>query len=102
MRPELPTAVQGLVVEGTGACHVPSEYHRALQQMVDGGTPVVLASRANDKPRPARADRWLYACDLTAEKAALALMVGLHAEGGLDDWWDRLMIPAVFVSPVGR
>lgn len=99
-RPALPAGVGGLVVEGTGACHVPSEYHEDLRALVADGTPVVLATRVHDKPRAARSDGWFYACDLTAEKATLALMVGLACSENpalLEQWWDELMAGAAFL-----
>lgn len=99
VRPELPSSTRGLVAEGTGACHVPSAFHAPLRQLAESGTPVVLASRAHDKPRPARSAPWLYACDLTAEKAAVALMIGLASTktpDALEAWWDDLMAAAVF------
>ena len=98
-RPDLPVDATGLVVEGTGAAHAPSRYHAALRQMADGGTPVVLATRLHDRRRPPRSDGWFYGCDLTAEKAALALMVGLGAgRAGLEEWWDELMAGARFAG----
>ena len=94
-RPAVPDAVAGVVVEGMGAAHVPSEYHPIIEDLLAGGVPVVLASRCRDVDRsPAAGDGVLYAGDLTAEKAAIALMVGLGHKRGLRDlraWWSDLL-----------
>lgn len=91
---ELPDS-KGLVLEGTGLCHVPSRYHAAIEKRLSAGRPVVVASRAADprrlQPDPEGA---LRAGDLTAEKAALALMAAMGTRGELDalrEWWRDLM-----------
>jgi L-asparaginase len=93
-RPQL-AAAAGLVLEGTGASHVPSTLHPRIEELVAKGVPVVLASRASDVDRTAAAPGpVLYAGDLTAEKAALALMVGLgrHPElRQLGEWWSTML-----------
>ncbi len=90
-RPSIPTGVSGLVFEGTGAAHVPSTYNATIMALVGSGTPVVLASRCRDVPRRnVPSDGPLYAGDLSAEKAALALMVALGRRDGLNgvrSWW---------------
>jgi L-asparaginase len=87
--------VAGLVLEGTGAAHVPSLYHPVIERLVASGVPVVLASRCRDVERdPASRAPVLYAGDLTAEKAGIALRVGLgrHQElAQLRQWWARLL-----------
>jgi L-asparaginase len=94
-RPAVPAAVAGVVLEGMGAAHVPSEYHPIIEDLLAGGVPVVLASRCRDVLRgPAAGDGVLYAGDLTAEKAAIALMVGLGRKRDLTDlraWWSELL-----------
>jgi L-asparaginase/Glu-tRNA(Gln) amidotransferase subunit D len=93
--PPVPEEVHGLVLEGTGAGHVPSSYHSALNELVRRGVPVVLGSRALDVDRSSDAhDPFLRAGDLTAEKAALALMVVLGDGRKLPavrEWWRRLV-----------
>ena len=93
-QPALPDAT-GLVLEGTGAGHVPGRYHPDIANRLDSGRPVVVASRCSDpRPDPVPPDGALRAQDLTAEKAALALMVGLgvHPElVSLRSWWDELL-----------
>ncbi len=93
-RPPLPDAA-GLVLEGTGASHVPSVWHPRIEELIVAGVPVVLSSRANDVDRKKAAPgSVLYGGDLTSEKAALALMVGLgrHPElSELRDWWSMLL-----------
>ncbi|MEX0874374.1 MAG: asparaginase [Actinomycetota bacterium] len=92
--PPIPEGVHGLVLEGTGASHVPSSYHAALNELLSSGVPVALASRARDVDRASDThDPFLRAGDLTAEKAALALMVALGEEQDLPavrEWWRRL------------
>jgi L-asparaginase len=94
-RPDVPEGVIGLVLEGTGAAHVPSLYHATIDQLVGRGVPVVLSSRCQDVERnPDSQTPVLYAADLTADKAAIALMVGLgrhHDIGPLRDWWAALL-----------
>ena len=94
-RPPVPGGVAGVVLEGTGAAHVPSAYHAVIGDLVGQGVPVVLASRCADVDRTRTAgDPVLYAGDLTAEKAAIALMVGLGRHPRLDDlraWWSDLL-----------
>ena len=94
-RPELPTSVAGLVLEGIGVAHIPSPYHAIVESLVDSGVPVVLASRCRDVDRdPHSPTSVLYAGDLTAEKAAIALRVGLgrHRDlAPLRTWWAELL-----------
>jgi len=94
-RPEVPQRVPGLVLEGVGAAHIPSPYHAAVERLVASGVPVVLASRCRDVERdPYNPASVLYAGDLTAEKAAIALMVGLgrHRDiAQLRAWWAQLL-----------
>jgi L-asparaginase/Glu-tRNA(Gln) amidotransferase subunit D len=90
----VPEGVSGLVLEGTGAAHVPS-YHAIAEKLITLGVPVVFASRCRDVERdPDSSASVLYAGDLTAEKAAIALMVALgrhRALGELRTWWARLL-----------
>jgi L-asparaginase len=94
-RPEVPEDVVGLVLEGVGAAHIPSPYHSIVERLVGRGVPVVLATRCRDVERsPDSQALVLYAGDLTAEKAAIALRVGLGRHGdlaGLRTWWARLL-----------
>jgi L-asparaginase len=93
-RPRVPDNVAGLVLEGTGAAHVPTSYNSIIDRLVSGGVPVVLGSRCRDIERDPDGGKVLYAGDLTAEKAAIALMVGLgrcYNLAQLRDWWARLL-----------
>jgi L-asparaginase len=94
-RPPVPTGVSGLVLEGTGAAHVPSSYNEQIMALIGKGTPVVLASRCRDVPRKnVPSDGPLYAGDLSAEKAALALMVALARHQALNEvrsWWSTCL-----------
>lgn len=93
-RPPLPRQVAGLVVEGVGETHIPGQYHDEIEERAAReGLPIVIASRAAGTLAQNLDDEVLLAGDLTAEKATLALMVGLGAASGLDDlrlWWRRL------------
>jgi L-asparaginase len=99
VRPEIPQGVHGLVVRGTGAAHVPSSYFEPLDQLWKSGVPVVIASRARDVPRAMQPDgRFLWAGDLTPEKAVIALMVGIGATSGKSEitaWWSELLDGAI-------
>jgi L-asparaginase/Glu-tRNA(Gln) amidotransferase subunit D len=78
-----------------GAGHVPTFHHDELHQLVDRGIHVVLASRSADVDRSHDShEPFLRAGDLTSEKAALALMVGLGAGQSVREWWRRLMLGA--------
>jgi L-asparaginase len=94
-RPEIPERVAGVVLEGTGAAHIPSHYHALAERLVGAGVPVVFASRCRDVERHDNSrSSAVYAGDLTAEKAAIALMVGLgrHRDiGQLGGWWAQLL-----------
>jgi len=91
----VPDGVAGLVLEGAGAAHVTSPYHAIVEALVAGGVPVVLASRCRDVDRsPYNQASVLYAGDLRAEKAAIALRVGLgrhHDLPQLRAWWGELL-----------
>jgi L-asparaginase len=76
-RPLLPTDQAGVVLEGTGAAHVPSALHAAIEGLIGRGIPVVLATRCRDVERAGVDSPLLHAGDLTAEKAAIALMAAL-------------------------
>jgi L-asparaginase len=98
-----PGDVAGLVLEGTGAAHIPTRYDRQIQDLGDRGIPVVLATRCRDVPRVrTRAGPVFHAGDLTAEKAALALMVALGQNldsDALKDWWAELMVGGIAPGP---
>jgi L-asparaginase/Glu-tRNA(Gln) amidotransferase subunit D len=58
-RPEIPGDLAGLVLEGTGAAHVPSCYHRVIEELVASGVPsswpaVAATSSATRKAKLAR------------------------------------------------
>jgi len=93
-RGRLPSDAVGVVLEGTGAGHVPSSYVPAVDALLAAGVPVVLASRCQNAPRDADRERGvLRAGDLSAEKAAIALMVGLGRHPRLESlrpWWSDL------------
>jgi L-asparaginase len=93
-RGRLPSEAVGVVLEGTGTGHVPSSYIPAIDALLAAGVPVVVASRCRNAPCAADPDRGvLRAGDLSAEKAAIALMVGLGRHRLLDDlrpWWSEL------------
>ena len=63
-RPRVPDDVAGLVLEGTGAAHVPSSYNETINRLVSGGVPVVLGSRCRDVERDPDSGPVLYAGDL--------------------------------------
>lgn len=94
-RASVPTNAAGVVLEGTGAGHVPSSYHPTIDGLLAAGVPVVVASRCHDGARdPDPAGGALAAADLSAEKAAIALMVGIGRHRRLDDlrpWWSDLI-----------
>jgi L-asparaginase len=94
-RPNVPEEVAGLVLEGTGAAHVPTRYQAIAERLIGVGVPVVFASRCRDVERnPDSSGPVLYAGDLTAEKAAIALMVALGRHrhlGELRAWWAKLV-----------
>jgi L-asparaginase len=93
-QPELPNSA-GLVIEGTGLGHVPSRYHGAIEERLSAGRPVVIASRtAGARPPDPNPSGALSAGDLTAEKAALALMASMARHSGLAairEWWADLL-----------
>ena len=95
----IPPDVHGLVLEGTGAGHVPSLYHSEVERLVSIGVPVVIATRCRDVSRTPRATaEILRAGDLTAEKAALALMTALAISRDLPEvraWWSQLSLSAI-------
>ena len=93
-RAALPDGVRGLVVEGTGSGHIPSAYHGAILALVDEGIAVVLASRSRTADGRTTDAGVMRAGDLTAEKAAIALMVGLGSTSSVEElrtWWSELM-----------
>jgi L-asparaginase len=87
----LPEQVDGLVVAGTGGGHVPPALARALIGVVDGGRPVVLASRCaagqvlratyggEGSERHLLAAGLVSAGSLSPLKARLRLLFGLSA-----------------------
>jgi L-asparaginase len=92
--PSIPADVRGVVLEGTGTGRVPSVYHEPVRQLNAEGVPVVLASRSRAARRMPTSDGVLRAGDLTAEKAAIALMVGLGSTSNIDSlrrWWTELL-----------
>jgi L-asparaginase len=94
-RGALPSDVPGVVLEGTGTSHVPSSYRPAIEGLLAAGVPVVIASRCRDRASGTDLGHGaLPAADLTAEKAAIALMVGIGRHRLLDDlrpWWSDLV-----------
>lgn len=94
-RPEIPDGVAGLVLEGVGAAHIPTAYHAGIEELVAEGVPVVLTSRCRDVERATReVEKVLWAGDLSPEKAALAMMVGLGGTSSSDElrrWWSQLV-----------
>lgn len=91
--PPLPEGMRGLVVEGTGSGHVPSAYHERIHALVDDGIPVVIASRSRAADGTTTDTGVMRSGDLTAEKAALALMAGLGSTSSIDElraWWSEL------------
>jgi L-asparaginase len=95
VRQTFPDDALGVVLQGTGAAHVPSMYFDEIERFWARGRPVVIASRSRDVARTFNAnDRVLWAGDLTAEKATLALMAALAVSTQLSevcDWWSSLM-----------
>jgi L-asparaginase len=98
-RQTIPEDVHGVVIQGTGAAHVPSTYFEQIERLWKRGLPVVLATRARDVARTFDGvDRVLWAGDLTAEKATLALMAALGVSTQLPDicdWWSTLMSQSI-------
>jgi L-asparaginase len=90
----IPEDVAGLVLEGLGAAHLPSWVFPVVDRLQARSIPVVLASRSRSWFRRTGDDEWvLEAGDLTAEQAAIALMVGLRETAGwpaLQAWWRHL------------
>lgn len=86
--------VTGLVLEGLGAAHLPTRALPVVDRLQASAIPVVLASRSRAWFRGARSDEWvLQAGDLTAEQAAISLMVALRQASGWDalrEWWTAL------------
>jgi L-asparaginase/Glu-tRNA(Gln) amidotransferase subunit D len=84
-----------VIAAHVGAAHIPSPYHSIVERLVGRGVPVVLATRCRDVDRsPDSQALVLYAGDVTAEKAAIALRVGLDRHrylAGLRTWWARLL-----------
>jgi L-asparaginase/Glu-tRNA(Gln) amidotransferase subunit D len=99
IRQVIPEDVHGVVLEGTGAAHVPSSYFDKIEQLRKREIPVVVASRTRDVARFfSNSDRVLWAGDLTAEKATLALMAALAVSKKLPDvqnWWSALMSSSI-------
>jgi L-asparaginase len=99
VRQAIPEDVHGVVIQGTGAAHVPSTYFEQIEQLWERGVPVVLATRTRDIARTFDAiDRVLWAGDLTPEKATLALMAALGSSRQLPavcNWWSNLMSQSI-------
>jgi L-asparaginase len=99
VRPTLPEGVKGVVLQGTGAAHVPSSFFEEIDRFWTRGLPVVIASRCRDVARTFNeGDRVLWAGDQTAEKATLSLMAALAVSTQLSDvcnWWSELMSQSV-------
>jgi len=99
---DVPEGAAGLVLEGTGAAHVPTRYQAIAERLISLSVPVVFASRCQDVERdPDSSAPVLYAGDLTAEKAAIALMVALSRYrdlGELRAWWAQLLASGRFGS----
>jgi L-asparaginase len=97
--PTLPEGVNGLVLQGTGAAHVPSSFFAEIERFWTLGLPVVIASRCRDVACTFnKSDRVLWAGDQTAEKATLSLMAALAVSTQLSDvpnWWSELMYQSV-------
>jgi L-asparaginase len=94
--PSLPGDLAGVVLEGTGVGHVPSAYHQQVHEFISTGRPVVIASRCRNDRRESPPDGVLLAGDLTAEKAAIALMAALGSTSDPDEirmWWAELQAP---------
>jgi L-asparaginase len=92
--PSLPTGLRGLVLEGTGVGHVPSVCHEEIQDLVQKGVAVVMASRSRGVSTRVGDAGVLGAGDLTAEKAAVALMVALGSSRTVSElcaWWSELL-----------
>ena len=94
----VPDELTGLVLEGLGAAHLPSRVFPVVDRLQARSIPVVLASRSRSWFRRDAEEKWiLEAGDLTAEQAAIALMVGLRETQGwpaLRDWWRNLEVCA--------
>ncbi len=93
-RPTIPEGLAGLVIEGTGLTHVPSEYQAPIGELTKRGVPVVIATRCDAVTLPDYDSAVLRAGDLTAEKAAIALMTALGTSSERDFirvWWDELL-----------
>ena len=99
VRQTLPEEAKGVVLQGTGAAHVPSSFFGEIERFWARGLPVVIASRCRDVARTFNeSDRVLWAGDLTAEKATLALMAALAVSNQLSEvcnWWSALMSQSV-------
>jgi L-asparaginase len=95
----IPPDIHGLVLEGTGAGHVSSHYHREIERLLSAGVPVIIATRCRGANRtPQSPSDVMRAGDLTAEKAALALMTALAISRDLDDvraWWSQLCASSI-------
>jgi L-asparaginase len=91
----IPPGFAGYVLEGTGASHIPSRLLLRVDELLAKNTPVVVASRCSDVDRSGwQMDEAFFACDLTPEKAALALAVGLSTTTGMSSlrtWWRDLV-----------
>ena len=97
-RQKIPASMHGLVLRGTGASHVPSEYFEQIEQLMDRGIPVVLTTRARDVQREPKSSGVLYGGELSSEKAALALMVALGYSSVPNDiarWWRELRATSI-------
>jgi L-asparaginase/Glu-tRNA(Gln) amidotransferase subunit D len=95
----MPSDASGIVLEGTGASHVPSVYFEQIEDAWSKGIPVVISSRSRDVARTySPNDHVLWAGDLSSEKAAIALMAALgrsHVLPEVCDWWAELMSQSV-------
>lgn len=95
----IPSDASGIVLEGTGAGHVPSVYFEQIERAWSKGIPVVISSRSRDVARTnGPNDEVLWAGDLSSEKAAIALMAALGRSRILSEvceWWAELMSQSV-------
>lgn len=99
VRQPIPHDASGVVLQGTGAGHIPAIYFDEVERMWNRGIPVVISSRSRDVARTFKlSDEVLWAGDLSTEKAAIALMAALGNSPHLTDvcnWWAELMSQSV-------
>ena len=99
VRQTFPEDANGVVLQGTGAAHVPSSFVGEIERFWARGLPVVIATRCRDVARTFKvSDQVLWAGDLTAEKATLSLMAALAVSNQLSEvcnWWSALMSQSV-------